>query len=541
MDDLHAVFCRFNELGDHEKQNLYLRGCISKTDPKKIRRRPRNNTAKLRSSHRYSISTGTKTIKVCKKAFLSIHGIPGGRLQRKVLRFDTSLFDGRGLNDNPHRTSKETLARIRSHIEQFPARESHYSRSHNVHKKYLDASLTVSKMHQMFIEGNPDLKNKVKYWLYYRIFTEEYNISFGFPRSDVCDKCEYYMAKIKASEAEGNNDETAKLQALHEEHIIAADQFNIQLKAAKHAGQHQKNIAVIAMDYQKNLPLPKTGVCQEFYRRQLWIHNFCTTDCISNQSTMYLYAEHFAGKGPNEVISCLDDCLNNMSPEIEKVHILCDNCYSQNKNKYLIAFLMSKVDTSTHITEIEVHYPIPGHSQMPCDRDFGRIEKNKLKHDRVAKPSEWVSVIRSTNVKHPFKIRYVQHPLTDNMQDDGTPVVPVRHFKAALDPCIRPVARISQQRGLLFKRGFNPQSRSTMTGDCISQVQVLKRGVSRISVRSALSEAKPAYAEFLPVKMAKANDVQTLLGYVYLEPEVTFYQSVKGAQNAVSDEPDEVE
>ena len=60
----------------------------------------------------------------------------------------------------------------------------------------------------MFIEGNPDLKNKVKYWLYYRIFTEEYNISFGFPRSDVCDKCEYYMAKIKASEAEGNNDET---------------------------------------------------------------------------------------------------------------------------------------------------------------------------------------------------------------------------------------------------------------------------------------------------------------------------------------------
>ena len=218
-------------------------------------------------------------------------------MKRKVLRFDTSLSDGRGLNDNPHRTTKETLACIRSHIEQFPARESHNSRSHNVHKKYLDASLTVSKMHQMFIEGNPDLKNKVKYWLYYRIFTEEYNISFGFPRSDVCDKCEYYMAKIKASEAEGNNDETAKLQALHEEHIIAADQFNIQLKAAKHAGQHQKNIAVIAMDYQKNLPLPKTGVCQEFYRRQLWIHNFCTTDCVSNQSTMYLYAAHFAGKG----------------------------------------------------------------------------------------------------------------------------------------------------------------------------------------------------------------------------------------------------
>ena len=131
--------------------------------------------------------------------------------------------------------------------------------------------------------------------------------------------------------------------------------------------------AILAMDYQKNLPLPLTGISQEYYKRQLWIHNFCIHDNVTNDATTFLYAEHYAKKGPNEVISCLNYYFDGLPTSISKVHIFLDDCFSQNKNRYLIAYL--NVLAHTKFDEIRVYYPLPGHSRMPCNRDFGRIEK----------------------------------------------------------------------------------------------------------------------------------------------------------------------
>ena len=39
-----------------------------------------------------------------------------------------------------------------------------------------------------------------------------------------------------------------------------------------------------------NLPMPRTGVSQEYYRRQLWIHNFCIHECVEEKATMFLYS-----------------------------------------------------------------------------------------------------------------------------------------------------------------------------------------------------------------------------------------------------------
>ena len=59
------------------------------------------------------------------------------------------------------------------------------------------------------------------------------------------------------------------------------------------------------MEFKKKLLLPKTGISQEYYKQQLWLHNFCIHDNVSHRAKMFLFAEHYAGKGPNEVISCL--------------------------------------------------------------------------------------------------------------------------------------------------------------------------------------------------------------------------------------------
>ena len=117
-----------------------------------------------------------------------------------------------------------------------------------------------------------------------------------------------------------------------------------------------------------------------------------------------------------------------------------------------------------NLEKIEVLYPLSGHSRLPCDRDFAHIEKNRRKV-RVVKPSEWVNLIKETDISNPFQTVFVEHPLTDDMTHDGTPVVEVKDFKKGFDPFLRPPSGIATMIGLLFRRGQNPRCRYSITGD----------------------------------------------------------------------------
>ena len=73
--------------------------------------------------------------------------------------------------------------------------------------------------------------------------------------------------------------------------------------------------------------------------------------------------QFIAAKGPNDVISCLDHYVTSLPKEIDKLHLFADNCFSQNKNRYLIAYLRCLVNTPrSHMNEVHLRFPIPGHS-----------------------------------------------------------------------------------------------------------------------------------------------------------------------------------
>ena len=131
----------------------------------KIRRRPRNDSPspKSQASFAYATTVGEKSVKVCQAAFVALHGIEVTCLKRKVLQFNQDIKDGLGKHENHSKISDEIRDRMRQHIQMFPARESHYSRTQNVLRKFLNASLTVAAMHKLFLEENPDLQEDVKY------------------------------------------------------------------------------------------------------------------------------------------------------------------------------------------------------------------------------------------------------------------------------------------------------------------------------------------------------------------------------------------
>ena len=178
--------------------------------------------------------------------------------------------------------------------------------------------------------------------------------------------------------------------------------------------------------FKKKLPLALTNIGKEYSPRQLWIHNFNIHD-MNGPSIMHLYAEMYAKKRPHEVISMLHHEISKLPQNVTDLRIFRDNCFSQNKTRFLIAYSYYLVHSS-NLEGIEVPYPIPGHSFMPCDRDFAKIESARKKKGRVLRPSKWVNMVETEKKKNPFVVKYLEFP--DNMTNDGHEIVDIYDIRS---------------------------------------------------------------------------------------------------------------
>ena len=151
------------------------------------------------------------------------YGISKSRLKKKVQRPENDIHDKRGHHQNrPNRLPDETIAKVRRFIGSIPARESHYSRTDNSLRRYLDPKLSVSAIHRKFIQTYP--QDKLSLRVFSDIFHQDFNLSFGNPRSDICGTCEQLVHQIKSSL------NTEEKEAEHELHLRKAAVFQDALK-----------------------------------------------------------------------------------------------------------------------------------------------------------------------------------------------------------------------------------------------------------------------------------------------------------------------
>ena len=76
----------------------------------------------------------------------------------------------------------------------------------------------------------------------------------------------------------------------------------------------------------------------------------------------------------NAVISMIDPYLQTHSAHEEHYHLHTDNCVGQNKNRYVIAYLMWRVLTGRNKTTT-LSFMRVGHSRCMVDGNFGLIKK----------------------------------------------------------------------------------------------------------------------------------------------------------------------
>jgi len=383
-DQCKQIFDAFYELSEDGK-NSYIFKCIKPCAPK-VRM---CSARKHRSvSFQYEITLGSELKRVCKKAYVRLHQITKAKVAHIAGQVSSGLSAPRPVARGKHvsrrrRYPQTVLSKVVEHIGLFPVETSHYSRNSNPNRKYLSPVLNINKMYKLYRTWCQEqgLKQIVSGRKYRDIFNTQFNLGFGSPKSDTCSTCD--------SE-----------DSISMEHKRRADKAFLAMKNDRIQAQTTDDVTFLTFDMQKTMPLPKLTTSVAFYLRQLWLYNvgIHVTNSKENKAYFHIWSENEAGRGCEEVGSCILTLLLSSNFKGKRLVAWSDSCAGQNKNFYLLC-LWQYLIASKKFEEIHHKFPEPGHSFLDSDRDFAQVEKHLRKNQTVYSIDEYHSILAQSQSK----------------------------------------------------------------------------------------------------------------------------------------------
>jgi hypothetical protein len=123
----------------------------------------------------------------------------------------------------------------------------------------------------------------------------------------------------------------------------------------------------------------------------------------------YIWEEGTAGRGANNIISCLyydlvkRGIIGSTGKPLKHLVIAADNCSAQNKNKAMIKFCMWLVEAGW-VEEVTLMFLVKGHTKNDCDKMFNNLKQGTkgkniwtgrdLDEAYVANNEEFISLTR---------------------------------------------------------------------------------------------------------------------------------------------------
>lgn len=412
-------------------------------------------------------------VQVCRQTFLEIFTVCRSTLQTLVTRKkngEVVFEEKRGKFAKPRKLNSEVIEKIKQHINSIPRSESHYSRAKST-KEYLSPDLNIHRLFQAFKSANPSIN--VSYRDYAKVFKEGFpQLSFRPPRSDTCRTCDRLQCEIKTCKT---SPESRIAKTKLEQHHRKSEKAMGLLKDESTTSQMPgSNTSVVCIDLEQVLFVPTLVHSDMFYKRQLSCYNFCVHICDFNKGYMCMWHELTAGRGGNEIVSCLLHVLNSI--ELKKHLILwSDNCAAQNKNRMMIFLFVYLVSLGV-FDIIEQKFLVSGHSYLPCDRDFAQIEKRK----RLCKafvPEELHDIVRSAKHVNQFEVI----DMTENRFVD---------IQAAADSLITTknlqISKVTMLRFSARKPGVVEVKYTYSEVESWKNVCILKKGVKVSTIRNVI-------------------------------------------------------
>ncbi|CAH1958505.1 unnamed protein product [Acanthoscelides obtectus] len=354
----------------------------------------------------------TKTKRNLGEPYIRVLKVSDGRITRVLVNKSKAMpapTDGRGKQPSANKTPDHKVDKVKEFIERFPSYQSHYSRKKNPHRRYLAPDLNLSIMYDLY-KKQLSLKDEqpVSKYIFSEIFSKQFNLHFHAPVSDSCKKCDLLQNKLKF---EMDVEKRQSLTTEMELHQRKAQSAREGMKSDAVVAKNNSEVTAIAFDLMKTLPTPVISTGISYYKRQLWTYCLGIHNLATKESFMYIWNESIASRGPQEIGSCLLHFIKNQV-KTKKLLMYSDQCGGQNRNIKMA--LLCNYIVSSHdliVEEINHKFLVSGHSYLPCDQDFGLIEKQKKYFKDIYVPDSWETVVKAARKKVPFKV--VQMTVTD--------------------------------------------------------------------------------------------------------------------------------
>lgn len=401
-----AILCDYWRLGSIEKQWTFIANSVEKVVPKQryVKVDADGNVATIRNNNNAFFLTisGEKT-RVCKLFFKNTLGINNRPIETALKKKNSntnisSMKDNRGTHSNHNAVDESIKNGIKLFIESIPKIESHYIRA-NSKRNYIDGSKAVTDLHRDYVEKCKS--QNVPYGTYitfYRIFTQDFNISFFTPKKDLCDVCEAYK-NITDEEKESKKED---YELHHKEKNLS--------RIEKEKDKNNKNILVAVYDLQAVFQCPKGDVSVFYYKSKLNVLNLTIYNLQNNSVECYVWDESNANRGVNEIATCVYKYLEKISATAENLDVVfySDNCAGQQKNKFMISMYTYAVKTLPNLKSITHKYLVKGHTQNEGDSAHSQIErevKRQLRSGPMYTPDAFIGAIKAARKKsEPFHV-----------------------------------------------------------------------------------------------------------------------------------------
>ncbi|KAG0717042.1 hypothetical protein GWK47_055240 [Chionoecetes opilio] len=397
------IFKSFWDIGDYDKQNQHLQSLIKEVAIK--RKRTMREHSRRSRTYEYYVKLRYTETRVCRSAFMSLHGITRKKLQilmgKRILSpTGTPTQDRRGRMGNSKSIVGPPLDHVHEHIGNLVVTASHYSRAHSPHRRYLETGLTITELHANYVQWMETTytgEGCVSPRFYRTVFTRDYNIVFRPPKTDLCNRCELLKSTIAHKETQEVNVD-ADIKTLEDHQKLAEEVQQLLSSAEKESrvAPPDSQLRTICIDLQQTLPCPRLHTGVAYYKRKMWIYNFCVYDLNKKKGNMYVW-QMTARRGSDEIGSCilkwLESELTDPGNQFKRLRIFCDNCAGQNKNSNIVVMALRLIHALT-LDKVELVFMVPGHSFLPCDRAFGHIEKKIRKCRHIYSPTDYLRIIR---------------------------------------------------------------------------------------------------------------------------------------------------
>lgn len=404
-----AAFNKFVVLGSYEAQLLYIVNHIKEIP--KVRSYSSTQAPKTnkKRSKEYSRKYFIDNFEVCRDMFINNFQITSKRVDVSLKKFRSgqTLNDQRGQKSGGlNKIPDLDVDFIRTLINRLPKYESHYRRDQNSGCQYLKFGMTIQKIYDIYLD---DLKTvfgaekiPVSFGTLKRIFYKYFNLRFKPLKKDTCNRCDILANKIKSC---CSAEEMENLLKEKNDHLERAEGLRKQMNKDILRAKTDPKFEVLTFDLEKTLPLPRIPTNIVFYKRQLWFYNSGIHQGSNNVGHCYVWVEGEAGRGAQEVGSCLNKFIKEeLKSEVEHLVLWSDCCGGQNRNIKIV--LMLKVILASHpnLKTITLKYLESGHTFLPNDTDFSKIEYQLKFRERIYTAEEYMSVIKECKRVNPLQV-----------------------------------------------------------------------------------------------------------------------------------------